>query len=53
MSAVVVDDLDVLAVRVEHEGAVVARVVDDSLAAAWKSRTLLSTSVPKAMWTSR
>jgi hypothetical protein len=31
-SAVVVDDLDVVAVRVEHEGAVVARVVHGALA---------------------
>jgi hypothetical protein len=31
-AAVVVDDLDVVAVRVEHEGAVVARVVDGALA---------------------
>ena len=51
-SAVVVDDLDVVAVRIEHEGAVVARVVHDALAGgavvlvarvqrgAWKSRPL-------------
>src|SRR5450759_2053633 len=31
-SAVVVDDLDVVAIRVEHEGAVVARVVHGALA---------------------
>ena len=31
-SAVVVDDLDVMAVRVEHEGAVIARVVHGALA---------------------